>query len=470
MQDRYGDADDELAEAARLDPDDPDIFGLMGEVYQMREQYLLAAASFKKAVKLDPFDATFHADLGRVYASQGNREKAMQELRLAEQLALKDDFNTEQLLSLAYKSLHETPAAIEHYETLVRIGKKQGANPELVDSFEKALNELKSSLSPVYVTAPMPQNYTAAELADALKKQLTKDEYRLVKNPLASTPEMDRWAGELTAGATNDLQKARMLFDKLTRHINSSKIESTRAATEVFEDWQKPDQRFVCTEYANLYVALARAVGLKSFWVHVIEDVDGVKVLHACAGVYMGDNCLLVDPAYNWFGVPHKKFTVQDDIQTVAYHLSQNYQDVAAVRLACKLAPDSSVAQFNLFFRLAENSDWSGASEMMTNVLKLDPESAFAWCVRGEWALHEGKLDQALVDLQKAVKLDSTQGGWLLVIAQIYIDQGKLKEAREYLRGAEHCGLKEENLKNVQQAIAKINEAIGSGQPLSNSM
>src|SRR5262249_50983758 len=42
-QQRYGEADDELVEAARLDPDDPETFNLMGEVYRMREQYLLAA-------------------------------------------------------------------------------------------------------------------------------------------------------------------------------------------------------------------------------------------------------------------------------------------------------------------------------------------------------------------------------------------------------------------------------------------
>ena len=332
----------------------------------------------------------------------------------------------------------------------------------MVHSFEKTLNELKSRLSPVYVTAPMPKEYTSAELSDALKKKLTNEEYQLVINPLASTPEMDRWARELTAGATNDLQKASFLFDKLTRHIDSSKITSSRTAMEVFEDWQKPEQRFVCKEYANIYVSLARAVGLKAFWVYVFEEVDGQKEQHACAGVYIGDRCLLVDPASNWFGVPHRRFKVLDDIQTIAYHLSQHSPDVTVARLACKLAPDSVIAQGNLFGQLAKNLDWSGASEVMANVLKLDPESALAWGVRGEWALHEGKPDQALVNWQKAVKMNSAQGRWYLNIAQIYIDQGNLKEARENIRSGLRCGLDEEDLIGAQAAIAKINESIGS--------
>src|ERR1035438_2406750 len=49
-------------------------------------------------------------------------------------------------------------------------------------------------------------------------ERLTREEYKQVINPLASTPAMDHWAQELASGATNDLGKARKIFDALARH------------------------------------------------------------------------------------------------------------------------------------------------------------------------------------------------------------------------------------------------------------
>ena len=63
--------------------------------------------------------------------------------------------------------------------------------------------------------------YTEQTLAAALRRKLSPAELGLVANPLASTPEMRRWAQELTKGATNDLHKARMLFDALARRLEA---------------------------------------------------------------------------------------------------------------------------------------------------------------------------------------------------------------------------------------------------------
>ena len=151
---------------------------------------------------------------------------------------------------------------------------------------------------------------------------LRRAEYKLVINPLASTPAMDRWAQELTRGATNDLDRARKIFDALARHLDTGEA-GTRTAQEVFAAWNDPAQSFCCQEYAKLYIALARAVGVKAFYVHLEKDYSGDIVYHDCAAVFIGDKALLVDPAYQWFGAPHKEYVVLDDVQAIAHHYYQ---------------------------------------------------------------------------------------------------------------------------------------------------
>lgn len=462
FQERYGEAEDALSEAARLDPDDAGTFELLGTVYQERDKDVLAITSFEKAVRSDPFAAEYHAKLGLFFAEQGEREKAMSEVRLAESLVLEEDLNAEQFLGRAYQLLHEVPSAIEHYQTCVKLAKTRGINPKFIEAYEKILHALKSSLTPVYVTATMPREYAPTDFAKTLHEKLTEEELLVVTNPLASTPEMDRWARELTVGATNDFQKAQMLFNKLTRHVDRGPSSSSRTAPEMFAAWNEPGSSFRCQEYANFYVALARAVGLKTFFVLVFEEVDGGKALHACAGVCIADKLLLVDPSYCWFGVPHKQFTVLNDLQTVALHLSQHHASPMAARIACKLAPDLAVAQINLFLSLAGADQWKEASEALSTALKLEPDSSAANAARGVWALHEGKPEEVIGFLQKSVEVDPTQGDIYLRLAEAYAGQSKLREARNNFRNALHNGLLETDAEQARQAIAQINEKIGS--------
>jgi hypothetical protein len=41
-------------------------------------------------------------------------------------------------------------------------------------------------------------------------------------------------------------------------------------------------------------------------------------VYHDCAAVFANGKALLVDPAYQWFGVPHREFVLLNDVQVIA--------------------------------------------------------------------------------------------------------------------------------------------------------
>jgi hypothetical protein len=92
---------------------------------------------------------------------------------------------------------------------------------------------------------------------------------------------MDKFAHGVTAGATNDVQKARMLFDALAAHFKATPATFSRPPTaqEAFDALSAPGAAFGCQEFAFLYVSLARAAGLKACHVWVDEDQQGMRLL-----------------------------------------------------------------------------------------------------------------------------------------------------------------------------------------------
>src|SRR2546427_8092078 len=80
-----------------------------------------------------------------------------------------------------------------------------------VDSISLSLRsaEAVDSQAPIFITNAPPRDFMEESLTNALNQRLTPEEVALVVNPLANTPEMSRYAHELTSGATNDWQRAR---------------------------------------------------------------------------------------------------------------------------------------------------------------------------------------------------------------------------------------------------------------------
>ncbi len=462
MQGKYDAAEKELRTAARLDPDDAETCERLGELYEEKTSPKQAADYFERAVRLVPFSARYHARLGAFHASQGKREPALAELKEGERLASADydkDVGVEQSLARGYDGLKEVPSAIAHYEKLVTLGRKQGLNPEMVDQCEKTWRELQARLTPVYTTAARPKDYTEPALQAALRAQLAPEELSLVINPLESTPEMDRWAKELTASGTNQLAKAKMLFEALSHRVENGPL-GHRTAREVFADWNKAGSAFYCQEYAFLYVTLARAAGIKAFYVLVTKECDGNIGPHACAGVFIGDKALLVDPAYYWFGVPHQEFNLMDDLHAVALHLSQ-FGDLARGKVACKLVPDLAFVQFNSFLELMRAGRWKEARQRLSTALRLDSTGYMSDSARAEWAQHENKLAEATGLLKKTLATYPSDGRAHYVLGEIYEKQGKFSDARIEFRTALGCPLELEFAEAARLEVARINERVG---------
>jgi tetratricopeptide (TPR) repeat protein/TolB-like protein len=449
----------EVREAIRLNPDDPDHHIMLSEYHASQGEWRQAVSCLIEARRLNPVSAEVPASLGLYYARQGERAKALPELKHAEFLGL-EAFNATQRTAEAYDALHEIPLAVEHYENYLKLARCQGLNPKLVKEFTDRLQRLKGSLTPVFVNAAEPKAYSEASLREALQVRLSAEELALINFPLASTPEMKRWAEELTQGATNDFQKASTLYRALARHLDAGR-GGVRTARETFADWQKPQASFRCQEYARLYVALARDVGLKAFYVLVDRDCEDKTALHACAGILLDGKALLADPSYQWFGVPHKQFAFQDDYQAVVWQLNQS-RDLSRQRLAVKLQPDSALSQFNLALELMNRDQWSEARLVLQTALKLDSESWFAHGSQGLLALEAGRMEPAVTHLRRAVELYPSAAELHHALATALWKRGQFREAREEFRACLKYQPEPTQAAESRHAIAEINEKLGT--------
>ena len=258
--------------------------------------------------------------------------------------------------------------------------------------------------------------------------------------------------------------RGRKIFDALARHLDTGE-SGTRTAQEVFAAWNDPAQSFCCQEYAKLYIALARAVSIKAYYVHLERDYEGDIVYHDCAAVFIGDKALLVDPAYQWFGAPHKEYTLLDDVQAIAHHFYQpapESQQVARCRLAAKLHPETAWGQLHLTGALIRAGDFVEAGKTLRLAQKLEPGRWDSYTYQGLLACRTGDLDGSAAALHKALELNPRHGPSHLILGLVFSKQGKLEAARdEYHQAIRYDTLLSAEEKTaVLRAIAQINELL----------
>jgi tetratricopeptide (TPR) repeat protein len=311
--------------------------------------------------------------------------------------------------------------------------------------------------TPVFFSVAQPKDYTPESFTNALLQILTPQEASLIVNPLASNPTMDAWAHQLTAGATNDIQKAWILFDVLASRpfVKSFHFETPGTAQEAISVWNDRTASFRCQENTYLYVALARAVGLKAYFTYVDEQFGGTSDLHDCPAVFINGKVLLADPSY-WFGVPHKRFTLENDLQVAGLHLSASSALDKRMKIACALAPDNPMLHLNLFEVFILKGQWTEAQKEMETLMQLDPEGAMTYYVRGIFAEHQGQFSDATRLALKGIKRAPLREAPYRLLGEVYQQQGKLKKAREAFENGLKCPITEKDAQMYKGIIACV--------------
>jgi tetratricopeptide (TPR) repeat protein len=248
------------------------------------------------------------------------------------------------------------------------------------------------------------------------------------------------------------------------RRIELKGEREQRTARQVFAAWNEPEVSFVCQEYAKLFIALARDVNLKAFYVHVDKDYSDKTIPHDCAVVFINGRALFVDPSYQWFGVPHKDFVILDDLQTIAHHFYQptnTDRNVSRCLLAAKLHPDSAWGQIKLFRALYKAEQWDEARKALDTASQLEPNHSDVYLFQGVMAEHDGNLEEALSYVQKSLDSNPESAVAHYFSAGLLNRMGKLKEARDEFRAGLRYGPRSEMAEEARRAIAQINEEIG---------
>jgi tetratricopeptide (TPR) repeat protein/TolB-like protein len=479
-QGRYAQAERELQQAQSLDPDDAETLSRLGQLYTTQGKWDEAIAYFDQGRRLEPMDPSIHAYLGLSHARKGDRDKALLELREAERFSAGDlrEVGAEQIIWQAYVRLADIPSAVKHADRFVTLAKKKGINPEGVAPIEQAANRLRATLTPRPIKATMPKVYTEKELQKILEERLTKEELKMVVNPLAGTAKMKRWARELTGNADSDLEKARAIFDALAKRVDlwMLRADSARTAQEAFGAWKDPNEQFNCQEYAKLYVGLARDVGLSAFFVLVERNYAGKVLAHACAAVFAGQEAFLIDIPSKCFGISHKEYTILDDIGTIALQMCQQdatpTEEVSFCEIGAKLCPDLPWPSLHLAKALTDSNQFEEAETVLARCSQLDSDlwRAFAYGIRGMLAMGKRDLNTAETHLHKAAELYPDNASARDTYGCVLLEQGKLDEAREEFRAALRCGNATPSIAaEARRTIALINEWIGDNTELDSS-
>lgn len=452
----------EYLAAIKSDPDDLQALLRLGELYEQSNMLQEAISVLTKASKLTPSSALMHAKLASLYATRGDVNQAKSALEMAEQVVSQtssDDVVAEETICRTYSVLGDSKRAFLHYmrlEDFLTRAKNGQMDGSVQKALETILQRCRANLPPILLTNTPPKEFQEDELTALIRQKGKAINSAEIVSPIAWTLPMRRWALEITAGATNDLQKAKMINDALAKRAVRSQLsfEQMRTAEQVFAQWSKGDTAFRCQELGYFFVGLARSIGLKAYLVSVEETYDGHSDPHVCAAIVVANRMMLADPSF-WIGVQHKNFTILDDLQTVALHLSSG-RDEAKCRFASQLSGELLFTHLALFIVLANQDRWPEAQECYARIKEISATNAMTYYASARIHLAGGDTNAAIEHLSVALKLAPERDALHVLRGDICFQLGLFDDARIAYQTALTCPVDREVLTATRQALAML--------------
>jgi hypothetical protein len=288
---------------------------------------------------------------------------------------------------------------------LARLGPQAAESEGIRDTLASAkffLRDKDSSRSNAPVVRP--RIFGPGELSAELDRRLTAEERKLVVNPLELTPELTDEARRLTVGLTNDMARALALFAEVTVRGRGFGEGGKRTADEAFRDSVDPLTRFSCQEYAKLFVALARVLGLEAWLVHIERCADGSPAYHDCAALFLEGHGVLIDPTWRAFGISHQAFTVLDDVQAISHQAMQgdDKPNPRLLRMGLKLYPEDRWTRLQFVRGMAKAGELDTAAEDLRKVQATGTESWDTYEAAAELEMARERWQPALAELHRA--------------------------------------------------------------------
>ena len=463
-------AEREGLEALALHPACPEALLGMFVVLSKAGRWVELTKVLEQARADHPHDPATAVFLAAARAQGGNRKGARDLLDQMGELPEENEMVDLVLLQVACATGEIELAG----RVLLRLGPQAAESAAIRDTlatFKPVVPADDGSSKPPLVR---PRSFGPGELDAELNRRLTAEERKRVVDPLAITPEITAEAKRLTIGLTNDLLRAWALFAEVTRRGRGSGDGGHRTADEALKASADPQARFLCQEYAKLYVALAREVGLDAWLVHIERCADGSVGYHDCAALFVEGRGVLVDPTWRAFGIRHEAFAVLDDVQAISHQAMQpddGAPDLQRLWMGLKLNPEDRWTRLHFVRGMAKAGECETAAAELQKVRAVGPESWDVHQAAAALEMARGRWQAALLELQRALGLNPDSvvvHGDLVTVYSHLGDLAKGAEHKERVLALDRGELSQDNRRQLALniAIMKASARASSGDPV----
>ena len=297
--------------------------------------------------------------------------------------------------------------------------------------------------------------YSPEEARKALSAKLSKDELTSLKIPYEADEEIRELAVEITEDAHGDHQKLKRLLHYFRKrgYLDRYQQTGTHTAREVMDLGEGN-----CLSYANLFVAMSRAVGLQAHYLDAsrVEREFGrsgsvlVEYGHILVGVKIGPDITPVDfdgkaKEFNRFEIISDLDAIADYYNNVGYELSfhrreqggfANQDVLRAFSLATRIAPGFAKAHNNLGVAYGRAGRIADAARAYENAIGADPHLPAPHANLAQICMRQGKRQKALEHFKKAVRLSPDNAHYRYFLGRTLVRLKKPAEAIDHLEKA----------------------------------
>jgi Flp pilus assembly protein TadD len=303
--------------------------------------------------------------------------------------------------------------------------------------------------------------YTPDEVMADLTTRLPPDVVQKVVVPYDINDEIRELAHKSVDNVRTDSERTRAIVNAIISRTGMSISYdwlSNKTAQQVFYEG-----RGNCLAYTNLFIGMAREVGIDAVYVDVttIERVSKeaeviVNNGHITAGVRSGPDIVMID----FTRTPERQYQgakVIDDFEAIAnYYNNQgflygyyaetagdqgkNFDSAAAelemYQMALEVRPDFTRALNNLGVALRRRGKVDEAIEEYKLALQSDPKFSEARSNLGAAYYSMGRVDDAIKEFEAAAKLGGSNAYYYHHLGIIQFQQGNYEEAMRQFKKA----------------------------------
>jgi Flp pilus assembly protein TadD len=296
--------------------------------------------------------------------------------------------------------------------------------------------------------------YSDTEMEEYARKILSDDEYALFHVPYKINNQLRELASAVAQPGWSKSFQAKQLAIKLLTKDQLGIVYSHNynlCAEEVFRE-----RKANCISYTNLFIGMARSIGILAEYAEVTEIESYVKVgdtivynSHICAVVYEGPNYYLIDFSLRPYKQYHFWQALNDLEATAVFYNNMGAQEylktddpdrtdkaLTYYHLSRKLAPNLPQVYNNLGVLELNRNNISKAESYFHTALENRPGYFAAYSNLASIYMMRGELDKAISLYQSAIVASPENMYAYHALALLQIRKGDLESAERNLRKA----------------------------------